>query len=95
MTVVLYEDGVSSDRTDLELGRLLNGTSHAPLNTYDCMTLAQRSLPEATMATFIPPTASCAKLLGYNAIGEWVEANHYTFAGPVRLVFLELPQYYI
>ena len=44
------------------------------------------------MATFIPPTASCAKLLGYNAIGEWVEANHYTFAGPVRLVFLELPQ---
>ena len=92
MTIVLYEDGVSSDRTDIELGRLLNTTSHAPLATYDGMTLTERSLPEATMATFIPPTASCAKFLGYNAIGEWVEANHYTFAGPVRLVFLELPE---
>ncbi|KST69321.1 MerR family transcriptional regulator [Mastigocoleus testarum] len=92
LTIVLHEDGVSSDRTDIELGRLLKTTSHAPLTTYDGMTLAERSLPEETMATFIPPTASCAKLLGYNAIGEWVEANQYTFAGPVRLVFLELPK---
>lgn len=35
---------------------------------------------------------SCAKLLGYSAIGEWVEANNYAFAGSVRLVFLELPK---
>ena len=88
MTIVLHDDGVSSERTDVELGRLLHGNSHGSLTTCDGMTLATRALPSATMATFIPPTSSCAKLLGYNAIGEWVEANHYTFAGPVRLVFL-------
>ncbi len=92
MTIVLHEDGVTTDRADAEIGRLFHKTSHAPLTTYDGMTLAPRSLPAATMATFIPPTSSCAKLLGYNAIGEWVEANHYAFAGPVRLVFLELPK---
>ncbi|MDJ0772797.1 MAG: MerR family transcriptional regulator [Mastigocoleus sp. MO_167.B18] len=92
LTIVLHEDGVSSDRTDIELGRLLNATSHAPLTICDGITLTERSLPEETMATFIPPAASCAKLLGYNAIGEWVEANQYTFAGPVRLVFLRLPK---
>ncbi len=93
MTVVVHEDGVTSDRTDLELGRLLHKTNHAPLTTYDGLTLDTRSLPSATMATLIPPTDCCARLLGHNAIGEWVEANHYTFAGPVRLVFLELPKH--
>ena len=44
------------------------------------------------MATFIPPSSSCGKFLGYNVIGEWVEANHYVFAGPVRLILLELPK---
>ncbi|MDJ0589542.1 MAG: MerR family transcriptional regulator [Pleurocapsa sp. MO_226.B13] len=92
MTVVVHGDGVTSDRTDLELGRLLHKTNHAPLTTYDGLTLDTRSLPGATMATFIPPASCCARLLGYNAIGEWVEANHYALAGPVRLVFLKLPK---
>ena len=91
-TLVLHGDGVENDYTDLELGRLLHKTNHAPLTTYDGLTLDTRSLPAATMATFIPPTSSCAKLLGYHAIGEWAEANHYALAGPVRLVFLELPK---
>ena len=92
MTIVLHEDGINSDRTDIELGRLIHKTKHTTLTTYDGMNLALRSLPAATMATFIPPTSSCAKFLGYNAIGEWAEANHYAFAGPVRLVFRELPK---
>lgn len=93
MTIVVHGDGVTSERTDLELGRLLHKTNHAPLTTYDGLTLDTRSLPSATMATLIPPTDCCARLLGHNAIGEWVEANHYAFAGPVRLVFLELPKH--
>ena len=92
MTIVVHGDGVTSDRTDLELGRLLHKTNHAPLTTHDGLTLDTRSLSSATMATLIPPTGCCARLLGHNAIGEWVEANHYAFAGPVRLVFLELPK---
>ena len=92
MTIVLHEDGISSDRTDVEFGRLLHKTNHAPLTIQDGITLAPRKLPAETMATFIPPTSYCAKFLGYNAIGEWVEANHYAFAGPARLVFLELPK---
>lgn len=93
MTIVVHGDGITSDRTDVEVGRLLHKANHAPLTTYDGLTLDKRSLPSATMATLIPPTDCCAKLLGHNAIGEWVEANHYAFAGPVRLVFLELPKY--
>ena len=92
MTIVLHGDGVENEYSDIEIGRLLHKTNSAPLTTYDGFTLDTRSLPSATMATLIPPTGCCARLLGYNAIGEWIEANHYTFAGPVRLVFLELPQ---
>jgi DNA-binding transcriptional MerR regulator len=93
MTIVVHGDGITSDRTDLEVGRLLHKTNHAPITTYDGLTLDKRSLPGATMATLIPPTDCCARLLGHNAIGEWVEANHYAFAGAVRLVFLKLPKH--
>lgn len=93
MTIVVHGDGITSDCTDLEVGRLLHKTNHAPITTYDGLTLDTRSLPGATMATLIPPTDCCARLLGHNAIGEWIEANHYAFAGPVRLVFLELPKH--
>lgn len=92
MTIVLHEDCVGDDRVDVELGRLLHKSSDSSLTAYDGISFAPRSLPAATMATFVPPTRSCAKFLGYNVIGEWVEANHYAFAGPVRLVFLELPE---
>lgn len=44
------------------------------------------------MATFVPQTKDCSKLLGYNAIADWIEAKHYDLAGAVRLVFLELPK---
>ena len=91
MTIVVHGDGLTSHRTDVEAGRLLHKTNHAPITTYDGLPLDTRSLPSATMATLIPPTECCARLLGHNAIGEWGEANHYAFAGPVRLVFLELP----
>ena len=92
MTIVVHGDGITSEHTDIELGWLLHKPNHASLTTYAGLPLATRLLPSATMATLIPPTGCCARLLGYNAIGEWVEANHYAFAGPVRLVFLELPK---
>ncbi len=38
MTIVLHGDGVENDNTDLELGRLLHKTNHAPLTTYDGLT---------------------------------------------------------
>ncbi|MCJ8281278.1 MAG: helix-turn-helix domain-containing protein [Rivularia sp. ALOHA_DT_140] len=51
MTIVVHGDGITSDRTDIEVGRLLHKTKHAPLTTYDGLTLDTRSLPSATMAT--------------------------------------------
>lgn len=93
MTIVVHGDGITSDRIDVEVGRLIHKANHGPLITYDGLTLDKRLLPSATMATLIPPTDCCAKLLGHNAIGEWIEANHYAFAGPVRLVFLKLPKH--
>ena len=39
MTIVVHGDGITSDRTDLEVGRLLHKTNHAPITTYDGLTL--------------------------------------------------------
>ena len=92
MTIVFYEDGIKSDRIDMELGKSLDRTSRLSLTTNDGITLVDKFLPSATMATFVPRTTNCSKLLGYNAIAEWVEANNYALASAVRLVLLELPK---
>ena len=92
MTIVFHEDGIESDYIDMELGKSLDRTSRLSLTINNGITLTDKFLPSATMATFVPQTTDCSKLLGYNAIAEWVEANHYDLAGAVRLVFLELPK---
>ena len=92
ITIILHEDDMEGDRIDIELGKSLNGAKRLSLTTHNDITLSERSLASATMATFVPQTEHCAKVLGYSAIAEWVEANHYDLAGAVRLVFLELPK---
>ncbi len=92
MTIVFHEDGIDSDYIDMEFGKSLDRSSRLSLTTNNGITLVDKFLPSATMATFVPQTKNCAKLLGYNAIASWVEANHYDLAGAVRLVFLELPK---
>lgn len=92
MTIVLHEDGIDSDYIDLEFGKSLEKTSSLSLTNNNGITLVDKFLPSATMATFVPQTKDCSKLLGYSAIAEWVESNHYDLAGAVRLVFLELPK---
>ncbi len=92
ITIVFHDDGMESDRMDMELGKSLNGSSRLSLTTHDGITLENKFLPSATMATFVPQTTNCSKILGYSAIAEWVEANHYDLAGSTRLVFLELPK---
>ena len=92
MTIVFHEDGIDSDYIDMELGKSLDRSSRLSLTIDNGITLTDKFLPSATMATFVPQTTNCSKLLGYNAIAEWVEANHYDLAGAVRLVFLELPK---
>ncbi len=92
MTIVFHEDGIEGDYIDMEFGKSLDRSSRLSLTSHNGITLVDKFLPEATMATFVPQTKNCSKLLGYNAIGEWVEANHYDLAGAVRLVFLELPK---
>ena len=82
-----------SDYIDMELGKSLDRSSRLSLTIDNGITLTDKFLPSATMATFVPQTKNCSKLLGYNAIAEWVEANHYDLAGAVRLVFLELPKH--
>ena len=81
-----------SDYIDMEFGKSLDRSSRLTLANHNGITLTDKSLSSATMATFVPQTKDCSKLLGYNAIADWVEANHYDLAGAVRLVFLELPK---
>ena len=92
MTIVFHEDGIDSDYIDMEFGKSLERSSRLSLATNNGITLVDKFLPSETMATFVPQTTDCSKLLGYNAIADWVEANHYDLAGAVRLVFLELPK---
>ena len=92
MTIIFHEDGIESDYIDMEFGKSLDRSSRLTLANHNGITLTDKSLSSATMATFVPQTKDCSKLLGYNAIADWVEANHYDLAGAVRLVFLELPK---
>ena len=92
MTIIFHEDGIDNDYIDMEFGKSLDRSSRLSLTTNNGITLVDKFLPSETMATFVPQTTDCSKLLGYNAIADWVEANHYDLAGAVRLVFLELPK---
>ncbi len=92
ITIIFHEDGMEGEHIDMELGKSLNNTNGLSLTTHDDINLTERTLASATMATFVPETVNCSKILGYSAIASWVEANHYDLAGAVRLVFLELPK---
>ncbi len=70
ITIIFHEDGMEGEHIDMELGKSLNNTNGLSLTTHDDINLTERSLASATMATFVPETVNCSKILGYSAIAQ-------------------------
>lgn len=85
---ILHADGVTTDYFDMEVGRILHTTSHPPLTTPAGQALTVRSLPASEMATFVHKGPAYEAHIGFSAVGEWAELNHYVFAGPMRGIIL-------
>lgn len=84
---ILHADGVTTDYFDIEVGRILRTSNHLPLTTQDGEFTVQR-LPASEMATFVHKGSAYEAHIGFSAVGEWAEMNHYVFTGPVRVIVL-------
>ncbi len=91
--VMCHSDGITDRDMDLEIGRLIDAPSHAPVSLYDGLQLTFRELPaEPTMATIVVKGALETIHTGYGQIGLWAEANHYRLAGAARELSLQVPK---
>ena len=81
---ILHADGVATDYFDMEVGRIVHTEPSTTSITSDGKPLEVRVLPAVTMATFVHQGPPYEAHIGYSAIGEWVEMNHYVFAGPMH-----------
>ncbi len=86
---ILHADGVATDYFDMEAGRILHATSHPRLMTPDGQPLTVRQLPASEMATFVHKGPAYEAHIGFGAVGEWAEMNHYILAGPMRGIILQ------
>ncbi|HEX2622346.1 MAG TPA: GyrI-like domain-containing protein, partial [Phototrophicaceae bacterium] len=78
---------------DLEMGRLIETSSHLPVPLMADLQLEFRELPAvATMATIVVKGAIETIHTGYTEIGTWAEVNDYRFAGTPREITLQIPQ---
>ncbi|MGJ3237080.1 MAG: MerR family transcriptional regulator [Anaerolineae bacterium] len=86
---ILHADGVTTDYFDMEVGRILNSETHAPLTAADGQAFIVRELPASEMATYVHKGPPYEAHIGFSTIGEWAEMNDYAFAGPMRGIILE------
>jgi DNA-binding transcriptional MerR regulator len=90
---ICHDDETVERNMDLEMGQLLEATSHAPVPLSGGLQLRFRELPAvATMATFVVKGALESIHAGYTEIGLWIAANGYRLAGTPREISLQAPQ---
>lgn len=78
---------------DLEMGRLIDAQTHAPVPLFGDFQMRFRELPAApAMATTVVKGALETIHTGYAEIGLWVEANGYRLAGTPRELTLQAPR---
>jgi DNA-binding transcriptional MerR regulator len=90
---ILHADGVATDFFDMEIGRILHTTTHPPVTTSEGSTFSVRQLPAAELATFVHKGSAYEAHIGFGAVGEWAEMNHYVFVGPMRGIILQSPSF--
>ncbi len=88
---IAHNEDFELDDIDLEMGFLLSAPVKSDIALPDGTVMTIRELPAATMATAIRIGNIEKGHLSYGAIGAWVEANNYEFAGTVREMFIQLP----
>ncbi|MBA2677299.1 MAG: MerR family transcriptional regulator [Ktedonobacteraceae bacterium] len=90
---ICHNDDLVERDMDLEMGHLLEATSHTPVPLHGSLHLSFRELPAvATMATFVVKGPLENIHTGYTEIGTWTEIHSYQFAGLPREITLQTPQ---
>jgi DNA-binding transcriptional MerR regulator len=88
--IVIARSEQASDKLDLEVGFSLTRPPKAPVRLAGNHVLQASELTEVpAMATIVRSGTDAKSHTSFGAIGTWIEANHYTIAGPCREVFLE------
>ncbi len=87
--VVLHEDGIILTDADIELGYLLNAAVETPFELPSGHKLEMSILPAVeTVACFTRVGGVENGYAGYANLGQWLIANNYRIAGPIREVFI-------
>jgi DNA-binding transcriptional MerR regulator len=90
---ILHSDGFDESNLDVEIGRIIQAKTHAPVPLHGDLQLSFRELPPIpTMATYVVKGWTENMLTGYSAIGTWAEINGYRFAGAPREIALQMPK---
>jgi len=90
---IVYSDMFELDDIDVELGYTLHHDFQETITLADNRIMTLRELPAVeTMATVTRVGDLSQGHDSYGAIGLWVEANGYRFAGPGRELFIQFPQ---
>jgi len=90
---ICHGDGLAEDDMDLEMGRLIETSTHPPVALNDTLSLSLKELPPMeTAATLVVKGAIENIHIGYSQIGQWIEANHYRCAGIPREISLQTAQ---
>lgn len=91
--IICHDDEVVDHDMNLEMGCLIETTSHDPVTLYDGLQLTTRQLPaEPMMATTIMTGALEIIHAGYGQMGLWVETNGYRLAGTPREITIKAAQ---
>jgi DNA-binding transcriptional MerR regulator len=89
-TAILHSDAFDMENMDIELGYLLTDDIGEATLEYGGFQLAVRDVPAVEMmATIVVQGMDNAGHMAYGALGAWIEAHNYEFAGPTREIFLE------
>jgi effector-binding domain-containing protein len=89
---ICHDEDAKDHDMDLEMGRLIEATSHLPVPLSDALILRPAELPAAMMATTVVTGALETIHTGYAEIALWIETNGYRLAGTPREITLAFPR---
>lgn len=90
--VIIHADTWEDDSLDMEIGFLVHGKMESEFQLADgtCMTLRDVA-PVEHMLTLVRTGRPSLGHGHYSALGDWVDANHFRFAGYGRELFFQFP----
>lgn len=90
---ICHSESMVEQDIDLEMGRIVEAQTHAPVLLHNGLPLTLHELPPVPiMATTVVRGALETIHTGYTEIGVWAEQNGYRLAGHTRELTLQIPQ---